>query len=373
MQCKRQTLMQLNTCNNYTDIFLSNSDLLDVRAPIEFEQGAFPKAANLPLLNNDERARIGICYKNQGQEKAIELGHKIVSGNIRQQRLDQWIDYAKKHQNSYLYCLRGGLRSKITQQWLAEAGIEIPRIQGGYKALRHFLIKQLENVDKNFNFSLIGGLTGCRKTELVQNLKHGIDLEGAAYHRGSSFGAHALPQSSQINFENSIAIDFLKANKQNFQHIAFEDEGRFIGSVDIPKNIFTKMRNSPLVVIERPLEERLQQLLIEYVINMEAEFSEIFQDEEIAFQKFSEYLLESLLRIRKRLGLQKWEILYTNMQSALKTYKASRDLSVHQSWLEPLLVEYYDPMYKSQLDNRKEHIAFRGDYKECKQFLNERV
>ena len=365
--------MQLSSSNDYADIFLSNSDLLDVRAPIEFEQGAFPKAANLPLLNNDERSQVGICYKNQGQEKAIELGHKIISGNTRQQRLDQWINYAKQHHNSYIYCLRGGLRSKITQQWLAEAGIEMPRVQGGYKALRNFLIKQLANADKSFDFTLIGGLTGCRKTELVRNLEHGIDLEGAAYHRGSSFGAHALPQSSQINFENSIAIDFLKASKLNLQHLALEDEGRFIGSVDIPKNIFNKMRSSPIVVVEQSLEERIQQLLTEYVINMEAEFSEVHQDKEIAFQQFSQYLLESLLRIRKRLGMQKWETLQANMKSALQNHRSTSDVSAHQSWLEPLLVEYYDPMYESQLDDRTEHILFRGSYSECKQYLNERV
>ena len=365
--------MQPVTSNNYAEIFLSNSDLLDVRAPVEFKQGAFPTAANLPLLNDDERTRVGLCYKHQGQQKAIELGHALVSGITRQQRIDQWIDFAKQHQNSYLYCFRGGLRSRISQQWLAEAGIEITRIEGGYKALRHYLVRQLETADKQFEFTLIGGLTGCRKTELVRKLKHGIDLEGSAHHRGSSFGAHALPQSSQINFENSVAIDFLKAGQCNLRNIALEDEGRFIGSVDIPKNIFTKMRASPIVVVERKLQERLQQLITEYIVNMEAEFLAIHQGQETAFHSLSQYLLDSLHRIQKRLGMQKWESLHTNMQSALKTHQSCGDYSAHLSWLEPLLVEYYDPMYESQLNNRKQYIVFKGNYTDCEQYLNDRV
>ena len=133
------------------------------------------------------------------------------------------------------------------------------------------------------------------------------------------------------------------------------------------------MLASPIIIVERPIAERLQQLLTEYVVDMEAEFCGAFQDEEFAFQKFSDYLLTSLKRIKKRLGLQKWEILNSNMEAALKTHLATRDLSAHHSWLEPLIVDYYDPMYKSQLESRKQHIIFRGNYSECKHFLNERV
>ncbi|MEM8843993.1 MAG: tRNA 2-selenouridine(34) synthase MnmH [Pseudomonadota bacterium] len=365
--------MQLNTSNNYADIFLSNSDLLDVRAPIEFKQGAFPNAANLPLLNDDERSRIGICYKKQGQEKAIELGHKIVSGNTRQKRLEQWINYAREHQNSYLYCLRGGLRSKIAQQWLAEAEIEITRVEGGYKALRNFLIKHIESADRDYSFTLVGGMTGCQKTKLVRTIENGIDLEGAAYHRGSSFGAHALPQSSQINFENVLAIDLLKAEQLKLKSLVLEDEGRFIGSVDIPKNIYNKMRTSSIVVVERSLEERIQQLLQEYVIDMKAEFYDAHQNQDQAFQSFSEYLLSSLNRIKKRLGQQKWSELNSKMETALSIQHATDDIFSHQSWLEPLLTDYYDPMYTSQLKNREELIVFQGSYTECQQFLNEHV
>ncbi|HCQ35909.1 MAG TPA: tRNA 2-selenouridine(34) synthase MnmH, partial [Alcanivorax sp.] len=54
--------------------------LLDVRAPVEFAKGAFPTASNLPLLDDNERHRVGIRYKQQGQQAAIDLGNELVSG-----------------------------------------------------------------------------------------------------------------------------------------------------------------------------------------------------------------------------------------------------------------------------------------------------
>jgi tRNA 2-selenouridine synthase len=365
--------MQLAQNSEYEKILLNSSGLLDVRAPIEFNQGAFPRAINLPLLNDEERHRVGICYKQNGQDKAIELGHQLVSGNTKQHRIDQWVAFTKQHDNTYLYCFRGGLRSKITQQWLHDVGIEIPRVDGGYKALRQFLITQLERADSQFDFTLLGGLTGCRKTQLIIQLSNGIDLEGAANHRGSSFGAHALPPSSQINFENQLSIELLNANNDGHRSITLEDESRFIGSVDIPKNIYTKMRISPLVVIETAVEERLQQLLKEYVIDMEQEFTAVNDDGELAFQEFSDYLSDSLLRIRKRLGINHWQAFEKNLQHALNQHKNNADVSHHMLWLEPLLSEYYDPLYSSQLEKRKESIVFRGSYDECQQYLTQSI
>lgn len=365
--------MQHPESSEYEKILLGSPGLLDVRAPVEFKQGAFPYAVNLPILNDNERHRIGLCYKQDGQEKAIQLGHQLIQGDIKQQRVDQWIAFSKQHENAYLYCFRGGLRSKITQQWLYDAGIEIPRVNGGYKALRQHLTRQLERADNQFDFTLLGGLTGSRKTQLVKDISNGIDLEGAANHRGSSFGAHATAPSSQINFENQLSIDLLKANKCGHRSITLEDESRFIGSVDIPKNIYSKMRLSPLAVVETAVEERLQQLLQEYVIDMEKEFAGIHDDSEIAFQAFSNYLSDSLLRIRKRLGMNHWQVFDKKLHLALYQHHHYADTSHHLQWLEPLLREYYDPLYASQLEKRKEYIVFRGSYEDCYQYLTQSI
>lgn len=363
--------MPLSESNDYENILLNSSGLLDVRAPIEYRQGAFPNACNYPLLNDNERRQVGLCYKNKGHEQALDLGHDLISGETRQYRIQQWINFARQHNNAYLYCFRGGLRSKISQQWLHDAGIDIPRVSGGYKALRQHVLNTFSHAENDFDFILLGGLTGCRKTTLIKQLKHGIDLEGAANHRGSSFGAHASAQKSQIDFENQLAVDLMLARHKGYRTVALEDEGRFIGSVDIPKNIFVKMRSSPLVVVEDDIETRLNQLLDEYVIEMEIEFVQVHSEPHTAFEHLSQYLLGSLAKINKRLGDQRYKKIQNSMQDALLAHQRNHDVQQHMNWLKPLLQDYYDPMYMSQLAKREDSIIFRGSYNECQEYLNQ--
>ncbi len=96
--------------------------LIDVRAPVEFRQGALPGAVNLPLMDDDERHRIGIEYKQAGQDAAIALGEQLVAGSVRAERVDAWRRLLDRHPDALIYCFRGGQRSRIAQQWLAEAG-----------------------------------------------------------------------------------------------------------------------------------------------------------------------------------------------------------------------------------------------------------
>ena len=111
---------------DYRSLFLSDAPMMDMRAPAEFAHGAFPSATSLPLMTDEERAQVGICYKRHGQAAAIELGHSIVSGQIRQGRMAHWLDFARSHPQGYLYCFRGGLRSQTVQHWLHEAGTDYP-------------------------------------------------------------------------------------------------------------------------------------------------------------------------------------------------------------------------------------------------------
>lgn len=73
-------------CTDYREIFLNDRPMMDTRAPIEFTKGAFPGVLNLPLMTDQERQRVGTCYKQQGQQAAIVLGHQLVSGAIKEQR-----------------------------------------------------------------------------------------------------------------------------------------------------------------------------------------------------------------------------------------------------------------------------------------------
>ena len=351
----------------YTELFLKNAPMMDVRAPVEFERGAFPASKNLPIMDDEQREIIGTCYSNQGQDKAIEKGHELVQGEIRAARIAAWVKFAKQNPNASLYCFRGGLRSKITQQWMREAGVDLPIVTGGYKAMRTFLLNELEIAAKECTFTLVGGKTGSAKTILINQLENAVDLEAAAYHRGSSFGGHAKQQNNQINFENILAIDFLKLRHKNILNIILEDEARTIGKAGLPKSLFARMRESQLVVIDEPYEARLERLIQEYVIDMHAEFESL--DKNNAFESFSNYLLLGLEKIQKRLGPARYELAYMAMQHALKQHSQTGDISNHYDWLRIILENYYDPMYEDQLKKREEFICFRGNYIECKEYL----
>lgn len=360
---------KLTQITDFTKLFVNNTPLIDTRAPIEFNQGAFPCARSLPLMSDDERRSVGTCYKQQGQESAIALGHKLVSGETKDARLNAWLEFIKKNPNGALYCFRGGLRSQITQRWIYEySGIDYPRVEGGYKALRRFLIDETCRIIGQINPIIIGGRTGCGKTLLLEKLTSSIDLEALANHRGSAFGNTTTKQPTQINFENALAIDLIK--KQNFSHLLFEDEGANIGTVHIPSCVQDKTTQSDLILLTADIEKRLQVSLDAYVVTMKQGFVE--QDLECGFDNFSNYWLNSLDKIKKRLGLERYKHLKNQLNLALRVYQSNDSTEGFIPVIEDLLVNYYDPMYDYQIKKKENRIIFEGDANEVMHYLNEK-
>ncbi|MBV0932120.1 tRNA 2-selenouridine(34) synthase MnmH [Marinobacterium weihaiense] len=354
---------------DYRRIFLSGAALMDTRAPVEFAKGAFPTSHSLPLMTDDERHKVGTCYKQHGQDAAIRLGHRLVSGDIKAERMAAWADFARRHPDGYLYCFRGGLRSHTVQQWLHEAGIDYPLITGGYKALRGFLIDTLDDAAESCRFTQLGGLTGCGKTELLHRLETALDLEGHANHRGSSFGRHALPQPTQINFENGLAIDLLRKRDAGVDHFVIEDENRAIGSCHVPLRLHQRFVDSPLVWLEEPLDMRIERILQDYVIDLSAEFIQLYGSAE-GFNAFAARLRRSLQNIVKRLGHERYQRLAAIMDEALAQQQQSGEAGRHRDWIAALLNEYYDPMYHFQSERQQARVVFRGNRDEVLGYLH---
>jgi len=357
---------------DFRAIFLNDLPLMDVRAPVEFNKGAFPHTANLPLMNDIERQKVGTAYKQKGQQAAIALGHELVAGDIKEARIKVWSEFARAHPDGYLFCFRGGLRSQVTQQWLHEAGIDYPRVVGGYKAMRTFLIDTLESAVKECQFVLVGGLTGTGKTEVLAQLNNAIDLEAHANHRGSSFGKHATPQPAQIDFENALAIDFLKKRALGFQQFALEDEGRIVGSCSLPLPLHEGMQHFPLVWLEDSFEGRVERILRDYVIDLCAEFVALHGAEQGPLL-FAERLRDSLHNILKRLGSERYHRLAAIMDAALAAQQRDAGFDLHRQWIAALLNEYYDPMYAYQRQNKASRIEFSGDQDTVVAYLRERL
>ncbi|WP_236187114.1 tRNA 2-selenouridine(34) synthase MnmH [Pseudomonas protegens] len=357
-------------CTDYREIFLNDRPMMDTRAPIEFTKGAFPGVLNLPLMTDQERQRVGTCYKQQGQQAAIVLGHQLVSGDIKQQRVQAWADFARAHPDGLLYCFRGGLRSQIVQQWLREAGIDYPRVGGGYKAMRTFLLDTTEQALQQCDFVLLGGMTGTGKTEVLGQLDNALDLEGHANHRGSSFGRRATGQPSNIDFENRLAVDLLKKRERGVQSFVLEDENRMIGSCALPLPLYQSMQGLPMVWLEDRLDSRVQRILDDYVVNLSAEFVAVHGEE--GFALFAERLLESLNKIHKRLGGERHQRLFLLMEAALAEQARSGDVERHRAWIEGLLGEYYDPMYAYQRESKGARIEFSGEHGVVLDYLRQR-
>ncbi|MBS7325666.1 MAG: tRNA 2-selenouridine(34) synthase MnmH [Thiopseudomonas sp.] len=345
---------------NYRQIFLQDLPLIDTRAPIEFAKGAFPCAVSLPLMTDSERQKVGTCYKQQGQQAAIELGHQLVGGHVKEQRVQAWAEFARANPQGLLYCFRGGLRSQISQQWLKEAGVDYPRVAGGYKALRTFLLETLEQAVAECRFSLIDGLTGTGKTDVLLQLPNALDLEGHANHRGSSFGKHATGQPSQIDFENRIAIDLLKKRAAGIEHFVLENEARIVGSCSVPVELHRTMQTLPILVLEDRFENRVERILRDYVVLLREEFVQLHGAEQ-GDLLFAERLRDSMNRIRKRLGGALHQELSVVLDCALELQLRDGSIDAHRQWIERLLNDYYDPMYHYQQSKVRERVVFRGD------------
>lgn len=345
--------------DDYRALFLNPTPMMDMRAPTEFARGAFPSALSLPLMSDDERAQVGTCYKQRGQAAAIELGHQLVSGDVKARRLAQWAAFARQHPQGYLYCFRGGLRSQTVQQWLRDAGIDYPLVIGGYKAMRRFLLEELERSLDRAAFILVSGRTGSGKTRVIAHLARAVDLEGLANHRGSSFGRLLTPQPSQIDFENGLSIALLRLLAQGEDTVFLEDEGRLIGRLVLPESLREKMRVAPMVVVEQSLDERIDVVIEDYVVDLGQRYARAYGEEGPRLHR--ENLQHDLEKICRRLGGLRYQQVSEMMNLAFERQWHTGDVSGHRHWIAVLLEKYYDPMYEFQLAKRSGELLFRGD------------
>jgi tRNA 2-selenouridine synthase len=346
---------------------LEGARFLDVRAPIEFEEGYIPGAENIPLLTNQERHEVGTTYKEKGKEAAISLGHALVHGETKEQRLSSWKNFFQQNPNGLLYCFRGGLRSQTVQAWLKDVGVDVPLIDGGYKAARQLFINYLDEMAESLNLLIVSGPTGSAKTHLVKEAQEffpAVDLEGLANHKGSAFGFEATPQPSQANFENRLSLEIMKRVRSNW--MLLEDESRLIGHRVVPEKMFNKLRESPIVWVDEPMEVRVENIFKDYITN-----SAIGKGDSAAALALFDRYDQSLQSISKRLGGLKTKEISFDLTMARQAYINRKNLDPNRIWIEKLLVHYYDPLYLGSLEKRQPQVSFKGTKKEVLGFLKE--
>ncbi|SIS82765.1 tRNA 2-selenouridine(34) synthase MnmH [Neptunomonas antarctica] len=357
----------MEAITDFKQLFLSDTPMLDVRAPVEFINGAFPCSINAPLMNNDERKAVGTCYKKHGADAAVELGHQLVFGEIKAQRVQQWQNFANKHPNGVLYCFRGGLRSRIAQQWLSDAGIDRPYVEGGYKAMRTYLLKQLHQRVNDGKFLVLSGKTGSGKTEVINAWPHAIDLEGLACHRGSAFGKTFVPQPAQIDFENAWSIAWLKRIQVDSSPILIEDEGHLIGRVVVLQEYLAATKFASNILLEVPFEERIARIRRDYFMDAFEHYHK--NDPNTAHDLLDAFIREALLRIKKRLGGERFTSIIKTLDAAIIALKSQNQWSGFDDIIDALLSQYYDPMYEYQYQKQADKTIFKGSHAEIIQWL----
>ena len=361
--------IELPVTTDFLKIVVENIPLMDVRAPVEFGAGAFPMAVNLPIMDNDDRHLVGICYKKHGREAAFDLAYKRVSGKLKQQRVDGWVDYHAKNPNALFYCFRGGMRSKTAQQWFAEeTDIIVDRLEGGYKAFRRFLIESMNPAQINGTPVILGGRTGSGKTILLQQLENSIDLEAIANHRGSTFGAFLSPQPTQIDFENRLACQLIKHNHRRFSHIVLEDEGSYIGARYIPNELVQFFKRDTVVLLESDMDDRVETIHKEYVVAAQKEFFH-YSGEEKGLEGWFAGMQAKMMRIKKRLGGERLKRIVEMLCRGVEEQRKLGQTQFHRKWIELLLTEYYDPMYDYQIEKSGREIVFSGTFSEVLGYL----
>lgn len=351
-------------------LVLENTPLLDVRAPVEFRRGALEGAVNVPLLDDEQRDQIGKEYADKGQDAAIALGLESVTNDIKRSRLAAWADFTREHPEGYICCFRGGLRSRISQQWLKEAGIDYPKVTGGYKAIRSYLLQQFEELSAAGNILVLSAPTGSGKTELINELTQSVDIEGLAKHRGSAFGSLFVDQPSQVNWENAVAARWIRLTNASQKPVLFESESQLIGRIALPDFFQTALRSAPVVELIASTKDRINRIREDY-INTVLNSHEGDLSEAESLNKLESFASDNLGRIQRRLGGERYKKLSALVPQAVNELRAQAPPESVNKIVETLLHDYYDPLYAHKMIGREDQVVFSGTADEIISWLND--
>lgn len=240
--------------------------LIDARSPAEYAEDHLPGAINCPVLDDDERRIVGTTYVQVSAFEARKIGGAMVARNIAR-HLDTFFHDKPRDWKPLVYCWRGGMRSGSFVTWLRLVGWDAQPLQGGYKAFRGHVIRQIAELAPLLKLQVLCGPTGSAKTRVLQALarrgEQVLDLEALAGHRGSVLGAvPGVVQPSQKGFETQLATAL--AGFDPTRPVWAEAESRRIGRIHLPEPVLAALRAGTVVEIDATREARLAYLLRDY-------------------------------------------------------------------------------------------------------------
>lgn len=308
------------------------AEIIDARTPAEFAEDHIPGAINLPVLDNEERIRIGTLHKQVSAFEAKKAGAALVSRHIADYLESHFAD-KPYHYKPLIYCWRGGNRSGSFAHVLTRIGFKAEQLEGGYKAFRRLVIDELEILPAQFEFISICGPTGSGKSRLLQALQSRnaqvLDLEGLAAHRGSLLGSLPdQPQPSQKKLETDIWWKLRQFDPS--KPVFVESESKKIGNLHLPDTLLTAMRGANSLWLEASMEQRVQLLLKDY-----AHFPQL---PEVLLEKISH-----LVDLRGHETITRWQNLIQSDQWT--------------DFVRDMLESHYDPAYRKSLARNYQNAA----------------
>ncbi|CAN5342144.1 tRNA 2-selenouridine(34) synthase MnmH [soil metagenome] len=299
--------------------------IVDVRSPAEFAEDHIPGAINCPVLDDEERERIGTMYKQVNAFEAKKVGAALVARNIAR-HIDTLFVHQPREWKPLIYCWRGGNRSGSMTHILAKIGWPAIQLDGGYKEYRRHVNASLADLPSTFNFHVICGTTGSGKSRLLQTLAaqgaQVLDLEKLAAHRGSVLGnLPAEPQPTQKAFESAIwdALRHFDASRVVF----VESESKKVGNLRVPDALMEKMRASFCISLTLSQPNRVKLLMQDY--------SHFVTDPAMLNTQ-----LDCLVSLHGREKIAQWHALATSGQM--------------EELVDTLLLTHYDPAYLRSIE-----------------------
>ena len=310
------------------DQFIAELDsfdcIIDVRSPAEFALDHIPGAVNYPVLDNEERAKIGTLYKQDSPFAAKKLGAALVSRNSANHLEKHFQDFPRTWR-PLVYCWRGGERSGAFTHILNRIGWKAMQLEGGYQGFRRTVIDGLEQAAEQFSFHVICGMTGSGKTRVLQEARdYGaqiLDLEALAIHRGSVLGNEPnIEQPSQKGFETALwnALRALDPSRP----VLVESESKKVGGLHVPDALMEKIRSGACIELRSSPQTRVSWLIREY-----------------------HHFLTDTDNFKAKLALLTAH--YGKVQIA--KWNEAIDAGQFPSLVEELLIKHYDPSYQSSI------------------------
>ena len=240
-------------------------DIIDVRSPAEFAEDHVTGAISLPVLDNEERARVGTIYKQQSPFLGRKIGAALVFKNAAR-HIEGPLAQHEGGWRPLVYCWCGGQRSGSFAWMLSQIGWRSEVLDGGYKTFRRLVTSMLYDTPLEYHLIMLGGYTGTAKTDLLARLAaRGVqilDLEKLAGHRGSLLGETKEGQPSQKMFETRLAMALSQLDPA--RPVVVEAESSKIGRILLPPSLWAAMCSAPWIDISAPIEARARYLVRAY-------------------------------------------------------------------------------------------------------------